>query len=128
MVRETEGKLVEDHLEFLQGECRTMVKDGKYEGKIFRGDVVIKFNFFGLLDLSRMYQLLKPIPEGLKVILTELESHIQETGKGSLLSTHTASTSFSPGLGMIRAVPSEKVNHIKDIYFMYVFISILESC
>ncbi|XP_065839949.1 cullin-2-like [Oscarella lobularis] len=73
VVRETEGKLVEDHLEFLQGECRTMVKDGKYE------------------DLSRMYQLLKPIPEGLKVILTELESHIQETG-----------------LGMIRAVPSEK--------------------
>eukprot|EP00118_Oscarella_pearsei_P017044 m.167647 g.167647 ORF g.167647 m.167647 type:complete len:744 (+) comp38937_c0_seq3:170-2401(+) len=73
VIRETESRLVEDHLEFLQGECRTMVKDGKYE------------------DLSRMYQILKPIHNGLQVILTELESHIRETG-----------------LGMIRAVPSEK--------------------
>lgn len=33
MTRETEARLVEDHLDFLQGECRTMVRDEKREGQ-----------------------------------------------------------------------------------------------
>lgn len=31
-------------------------------------------------DLSRMYKLLKHIPTGLRVMVTELEQHVTETG------------------------------------------------
>jgi cullin 2 len=76
VTRETEARLVEDHLEFLQGECRLMVKEEKME------------------DLSRMYQLLKPIPQGLKVMLTEVEGHIREMG---LEAVQTIATDKNPG-------------------------------
>lgn len=33
-----------------------------------------------LSDLSRMYKLLKHIPTGLRVMVTELEQHVTETG------------------------------------------------
>ncbi|XP_062517542.1 cullin-2-like [Corticium candelabrum] len=76
VTRETEARLVEDQLDILQGECRIMVKDEKKE------------------DLSRMYQLLKPIPHGLKVMLTEIESHIREVG---LEAVRTIATDKNPG-------------------------------
>lgn len=34
-----------------------------------------------IADLSRMYQLLKSIPDGIKHMTKELEEHIKETGE-----------------------------------------------
>ncbi|XP_033762061.1 cullin-2-like isoform X2 [Pecten maximus] len=59
---ECQQRMVADHLQFLHGECKEMVK--------------LKHT----KDLSNMYRLLKPINGGLGVLIQEVESHIRRTG------------------------------------------------
>ena len=42
-----------------------------------------------------MYQLLKPIPHGLKVMLTEIESHIREVGLEAVRTIATDKVSYT---------------------------------
>ncbi|EDO49091.1 predicted protein [Nematostella vectensis] len=63
VIRECEARMVEEHIPYLQAECRQMVRGEK------------------CADLSRMYKLLKHIPRGLHVMVTELEQHVEETGQ-----------------------------------------------
>ncbi|XP_071811971.1 cullin-2-like [Apostichopus japonicus] len=59
-------RMVADLLGFLNTECHQMVGEERLE------------------DLSRMYQLLKSVPDGIKHMTKELEDHIKETGLGQL--------------------------------------------
>ncbi|CAC5381571.1 CUL2 [Mytilus coruscus] len=62
VTHECQQRMVADHLQFLHGECREMVRVEKRK------------------DLSNMYQLLKPIHGGLGVLIQEIETHIKNTG------------------------------------------------
>ncbi|KAK3750420.1 hypothetical protein QZH41_016979, partial [Actinostola sp. cb2023] len=76
VIRECEAKMVEDYIPYLQAECRQMVREEK------------------TTDLSRMYKLLKHIPRGLHVMVTELEQHVTETGLGKIKSVNFESGPF----------------------------------
>ncbi|XP_031562580.1 cullin-2-like [Actinia tenebrosa] len=76
VIRECEAKMVEDYIPYLQAECRQMVREEK------------------TTDLSRMYKLLKHIPRGLMVMVTELEQHVTETGLGKIKSVNFESGPF----------------------------------
>ncbi|XP_048579540.1 cullin-2 [Nematostella vectensis] len=76
VIRECEARMVEEHIPYLQAECRQMVRGEK------------------CADLSRMYKLLKHIPRGLHVMVTELEQHVEETGLGKIKSVNIESGPF----------------------------------
>lgn len=54
--------MITDHLEFLYSECKEMVSQEKRA------------------DLSNMYILLKPIPDGLKALIQAFLDHIKNEG------------------------------------------------
>lgn len=62
ITHECQQRMVADHLQFLHGECKDMVKQERRR------------------DLSNMYKLLKPIHGGLGVLIQEVEGHIKQTG------------------------------------------------
>ncbi|XP_038044511.1 cullin-2-like [Patiria miniata] len=62
VMHECQMRMVADHMVFLHGECKNMV----------RNEV--------LADLSRMYKLLKPVVNGLHIMVNELQEHIKQTG------------------------------------------------
>ncbi|XP_061185924.1 cullin-2-like [Saccostrea echinata] len=62
ITHECQQRMVADHLQFLHGECKDMVKQERRK------------------DLSNMYKLLKPIHGGLGVLVQEVEGHIKQTG------------------------------------------------
>ncbi|KAJ8313728.1 hypothetical protein KUTeg_008289 [Tegillarca granosa] len=62
VTHECQQRMIADHLQFLHGECKDMVKQERRK------------------DLSHMYQLLKPIHGGLGVLILEVETHIKQTG------------------------------------------------
>lgn len=66
VIRECEARMVEDHIPYLQVECRQMIKEENGT------------------DLARLYKLLKHIPRGLQAMVTELEEHITKTGLQSI--------------------------------------------
>ena len=45
------------------------------------------------LDLSRMYKLLKPLPKGLDIILSEFEKYIANTGLAKVKAFYTENVS-----------------------------------
>ncbi|CAM5999425.1 unnamed protein product [Sphagnum balticum] len=59
---ECEARMVGDHLQFLQAECKSMVNQ---EAK---------------KDLQNMYKLLKPIESGLQALIQEIQEHISKKG------------------------------------------------
>ncbi|XP_033639756.1 cullin-2-like [Asterias rubens] len=68
VMHECRTRMVADHMSFLHGECRNMVRTEM------------------LSDLARMYKLLKPVPNGLHIMVTELQEHIKQTGLQSVSS------------------------------------------
>jgi len=66
-----QDKLVKSQLHLLQSECHDMIHNEK------------------LTDLSRMYKLLKPLPKGLDIILSEFEKYIANTGLAKVKAFYT---------------------------------------
>ncbi|XP_072027035.1 cullin-2-like [Amphiura filiformis] len=62
VMHECQMRMVADHMTFLHGECKTMVRQEH------------------LPDLSRLYKLLRPVQNGLGIMVKELEAHIKDTG------------------------------------------------
>lgn len=60
--KECEERLITDHMEFLYSECKEMVANERQE------------------DLSNMYTLLKPVPDGLKNLIQVFLDHIKNEG------------------------------------------------
>lgn len=60
--KECEERLITDHMDFLYSECKEMVANEKQA------------------DLSNMYTLLKPVPEGLKTLIQVFLDHIKNEG------------------------------------------------
>ncbi|XP_071505622.1 cullin-2-like [Diadema antillarum] len=70
MLEECQKRMVADHMALLHAECRTMVRNEQRQ------------------DLSRMYELLKPIPNGLSIMVQELEAHIVDSGRQAIAGLH----------------------------------------
>lgn len=60
--KQCEERMITDHLEFLYSECKSMVSNEKSN------------------DLSNLYTLLKPIPDGLKALIQAFLDHIKNEG------------------------------------------------
>lgn len=60
--KQCEERMITDHLDFLYSECKEMVSQEKRT------------------DLSNMYILLKPIPDGLKILIQAFLDHIKNEG------------------------------------------------
>lgn len=60
--QECELQMITNHLEFLHSDCQEMVSQEKR------------------VDLHNMYTLLRPIPDGLKVLVQALLDHIKNEG------------------------------------------------
>lgn len=60
--KQCEERMITDHLDFLYSECKEMVSQEKRA------------------DLSNMYVLLKPIPDGLKNLIQIFLDHIKNEG------------------------------------------------
>lgn len=60
--KECEERMITDHLDFLYSECKEMVSQEKRS------------------DLKNMYTLLKPVPDGLKVLIQTFLDHIKNEG------------------------------------------------
>lgn len=66
VTQECEQRMVADHLQFLHGECKLMVQQEKKK------------------DLQNMYTLLKPIHNGLGMLIQEVQDHIKTKGLESI--------------------------------------------
>lgn len=62
VTQECEQRMVADHLQFLHGECKQMVQQERKK------------------DLQNMYTLLKPIHNGLGVLILEVQEHVKTKG------------------------------------------------
>lgn len=62
IIQECEQCMVGEYLDFLQNECRSMVKNEARK------------------DLHNMYRLLKPVESGLQALIRQIELHIREKG------------------------------------------------
>lgn len=76
--QECEQRMITDHLDFLYSECKEMVSQERRT------------------DLGNMYTLLKPIPDGLKILIQAFLDHIKNEGvetistlKGENVSWHS---------------------------------------
>ncbi|XP_030846066.1 cullin-2 [Strongylocentrotus purpuratus] len=70
VLEECQKRMVADHMSLLHSECRTMVRKEQRQ------------------DLSRMYELLKPITSGLSIMVEELEAHIIDSGRQAIAGLH----------------------------------------
>lgn len=66
VTQECQHWMVADYLQYLHAECSNMVQKERRK------------------DLSNLYTLLKPINNGLNVLIQEVESHIKRTGLGAV--------------------------------------------
>ncbi|XP_071958139.1 cullin-2-like [Antedon mediterranea] len=66
VTNEFQQRMVADHMKFLHSECRDKVREESTE------------------DLARMYELLRPVTNGLGIMVQELELHIKETGLAAI--------------------------------------------
>lgn len=89
VTHECQQRMVADHLQFLHGECREMVKNEKRK------------------DLSNMYSLLKPIHGGLSELVKEVEEHIKSTSLEAVSNLKGEN------------VPSQFVENMLDIHGKY---------
>jgi cullin 2 len=62
VTHECQKRLVEDYLSFLHSECKELIRN---EIKV---------------DLRNMYKLLKPVPNGINLLVEETQKHITNIG------------------------------------------------
>ena len=83
---ECQKRLVEDYLGFLHSECKELIKNEVKPGIYFLSKInFFKYHFKCLfsriyIDLRNMYKLLKPFPNGLTVMVEEVQNHIARIG------------------------------------------------
>ncbi len=95
--QECQKRLVEDYLSFLHSECKELIKNE------------VQY------DLRNMYKLLKPFPNGLTVMVEEVQSHIARIGFETVngLKGDSIPTMFVDQMLQIHSKYSEL---IKDIF------------
>lgn len=95
--QECQKRLVEDYLSFLHSECKDLIKNE------------VQY------DLRNMYKLLKPFPNGLTVMVEEVQNHIARIGLETVngLKGDSIPTSFVDQMLQIHHKYSEL---IKDIF------------
>lgn len=91
--------MITDHLDFLHSDCKEMVSQEKRT------------------DLNHMYELLKPIPDGLKTLIQAFLDHIKNQG------IETISTLKGDTVSIQILIPF-RLDFLKKIPFRFIFNSL----
>ena len=91
--QECEQRMITDHLEFLYSECKEMVSQEKRQ------------------DLNNMYTLLKPIQDGLKLLIQAFLDHIKNEGIETISTLKGENVRISPWILVPRMGIDRKFSH-----------------
>ena len=78
--QQCQQRLVEDYLNFLHSECQELIKNEIKNGFVFICLFTFDNKLLFILDLRNMYKLLKPVTNGLGLLVDEVQHHITNIG------------------------------------------------
>ena len=91
-------RLMEHRLEFLKSECKDIVRMEKRQ------------------ELNQMFQLMLPFPDSLKVLITEMELHIKQTGQNAVKELKDNITTPTQFVEAILKVHGSYTDFIKEVF------------